>query len=77
MYDSINYIINGFEYEIEFTATKGQVSNDYFQPDEPDEFTIDDILFNDNPVSLSLFNLFVAENEFDIIKKIEEHCYGY
>ena len=61
------------EFEIFFTVIEGYVSNDPFEPSEPDEFIIEDIEFNNNPVSINLFNRIVGEYEGEIISNIKRH----
>jgi len=69
--DTITMIINDIEYDIKFTVIKGYKSRDSFQPSEPDEIIINNILYNDIELPLRMFNLYIEKYEDDIIEYIE------
>jgi hypothetical protein len=64
-----------YDFEIEFEATKGHISYDYFEPSEPDEVEIINIRSHGYKVSNSFANLLCETYNDHFEDKIWEYLY--
>lgn len=80
MEDSIDYTIETdgltFPIEVYFTAVRGYVSYDYYEPSEPDEIKIDNYKMYGNQIPMNLYRYIMEHYQKDIYEKIEECLNG-
>jgi len=80
MEDTIEYTIETygltFPITVEFSAVRGHISYDYFEPSEPDEISIDNLKMYGHELPLDLYEYVMYTYENDIHEKIEEYLLG-